>query len=130
MCEWRMILQSVFRRRRVRRVNRESGSIVVLVILAIGMIVGAFLYVAVVGGRVNETLRIPTAADAAALAAATTKARSLNYASFLMMAETVLLPLSDDGETVTHCIGIEDARLGLRDVEDLMPARLALKQSA
>jgi hypothetical protein len=42
----------------------------------------------------------------------------------------VLLPLSDDGETVTHCIAIEDAKLGLRDVEDLMPARLALKQSA
>ena len=42
----------------------------------------------------------------------------------------VLLPLSDDGETVTHCIAIEDARLGLRDVEDLMPARLALRQSA
>ena len=42
----------------------------------------------------------------------------------------VLLPLSDDGETVTHCIAIEDARLGLRDVEDLMPARPALKQIA
>lgn len=42
----------------------------------------------------------------------------------------VLLPLSDDGETVTHCISVEDARLGLRDVEDLMPARLALKQIA
>jgi hypothetical protein len=42
----------------------------------------------------------------------------------------VLLPLSDDGETVTHCIAIEDARLGLRDVEDLVPARLALKRSA
>ena len=42
----------------------------------------------------------------------------------------VLLPLSDDGETVTHCIAIEDARLGLHDVEDLVPARLALKQSA
>jgi hypothetical protein len=42
----------------------------------------------------------------------------------------VLLPLSDDGETVTHCIAIEDARLGLHDVEDLMPARLALRQSA
>ncbi|MEZ5833040.1 MAG: PAS domain-containing protein [Dongiaceae bacterium] len=42
----------------------------------------------------------------------------------------VLLPLSDDGETVTHCISIEDARLGLHDVEDLMPARLALKQIA
>jgi hypothetical protein len=42
----------------------------------------------------------------------------------------VLLPLSDDGETVTHCIGVEHARLGLHDVEDLMPARLALKQIA
>lgn len=42
----------------------------------------------------------------------------------------VLLPLSDDGETVTHCIAVEDARLGLRDVEDLMPARLALRQIA
>jgi hypothetical protein len=42
----------------------------------------------------------------------------------------VLLPLSDDGETVTHCIAIEDARLGLHDVEDLMPARLALRQIA
>jgi len=42
----------------------------------------------------------------------------------------VLLPLSDDGETVTHCIAIEDARLGLHDVEDLMPARPALRQSA
>lgn len=45
------------------------------------------------------------------------------------MAE-VLLPLSDDGETVTHCIGVEDARLGVQDVEDLMPARRALKQIA
>jgi len=42
----------------------------------------------------------------------------------------VLLPLSDDGETVSHCIAIEDARLGLHDVEDLMPARLALRQIA
>ncbi len=42
----------------------------------------------------------------------------------------VVLPLSDDGETVTHCIAVEDARLGLHDVEDLMPARLALKQIA
>jgi hypothetical protein len=41
-----------------------------------------------------------------------------------------LLPLSDDGETVTHCIAVEDARLGVHDVEDLMPARLALKQIA
>jgi hypothetical protein len=42
----------------------------------------------------------------------------------------VLLPLSDDGETVTHCIAIEDSKLGVHDVEDMMPARPALKQSA
>jgi hypothetical protein len=42
----------------------------------------------------------------------------------------VLLPLSDDGETVTHCIAIEDAKLGLLDVSDLMPARHLLRQSA
>lgn len=42
----------------------------------------------------------------------------------------VLLPLSDDGETVTHCIAIEDAKLGLLDVSDLMPARQLFRQSA
>jgi hypothetical protein len=42
----------------------------------------------------------------------------------------VLLPLSDDGETVTHCIAVEDARLGRYDVTDLVPTRLALKQIA
>lgn len=42
----------------------------------------------------------------------------------------VLLPLSDDGTTVTHCIGIEDAKLGLLDVADLMPARHLMRQSA
>lgn len=42
----------------------------------------------------------------------------------------LLLPLSDDGETVTHCIGIEDAKLGLLDVADLLPARHLFRQSA
>lgn len=42
----------------------------------------------------------------------------------------VLLPLSDDGETVTHCIAVEDAKLGLHNVEDLMPARPMFRQSA
>lgn len=41
-----------------------------------------------------------------------------------------LLPLSDDGETVTHCIAIEDAKLGLLDVADLTPARDLYRQSA
>lgn len=42
----------------------------------------------------------------------------------------VLLPLSDDGDAVTHCIGIEDAKLGLLDVADLMPARHLWRQIA
>jgi hypothetical protein len=42
----------------------------------------------------------------------------------------VLLPLSDDGETVTHCIAIEDAKLGLLDVADLTPARERYRQIA
>jgi hypothetical protein len=42
----------------------------------------------------------------------------------------VLLPLSDDGETVTHCISVEDAKLGLLDVADLMPARNVFRRSA
>ena len=42
----------------------------------------------------------------------------------------VVLPLSDDGETVTHCIAIEDAKLGLLDVADLTPARDLFRRSA
>jgi hypothetical protein len=42
----------------------------------------------------------------------------------------VLLPLSDDGQIVTHCISIEDAKLGLLDVADLTPARQLYRQSA
>jgi hypothetical protein len=42
----------------------------------------------------------------------------------------VLLPLSDDGETVTHCIAIEDAKLGLLDAADLTPVRHLYRQSA
>lgn len=43
---------------------------------------------------------------------------------------SVLLPLSDDGETVTHCIGVEDAKLGLLDIADLTPVRERLRRSA
>ena len=42
----------------------------------------------------------------------------------------VLLPLSDDGETVSHCIAVEDAKLGLLDVADLLPARDLFRRSA
>ena len=41
-----------------------------------------------------------TAADATALAAATIKARTLNYSSFILEAETVLLPLLDVAQNI------------------------------
>lgn len=52
------------------------------------------MYVAAVGNRINTTMRLRTAADAAALGAATAKARTMNYAAFTVMAQTILYPLS------------------------------------
>jgi hypothetical protein len=70
----------IWRARRARRRSpRESGSVLVLTLIALGAMFAGFLYVAVVGSRVNENTRIRTAADSAALAAATVKARALNY---------------------------------------------------
>lgn len=65
----------------------------ILTLLAIGAIVGAYLYIAVLGSRAAETTRARTAADATAMAAATVKARTLNYEAFILLADTVLLPL-------------------------------------
>jgi len=95
-----VLLKKLWQRHRHRRAGRQSGSIVILTLLAVSAIVGAFLYVAVVGGRSIETLRIRTAADAAALAAATVKARTLNYASFVLLAESVILPLADVAQNI------------------------------
>lgn len=80
---------------RARRTGqrKRSGSIAVLTLLAIGVVFGAFLYVAVLGSRVIEKTRVQTAADATAMASATIKARTLNYAAFLFLAESVVLPL-------------------------------------
>ena len=83
-----------------RRCDRQSGSITALTLIGLGAILGAFLYVAVVGGRAADTIRVRTSADAAALAAATIKARSLNYTSFLLEAETILLPLLDVAQNI------------------------------
>src|SRR5437762_2136595 len=83
-----------------RRASRESGSITTLTLLAVAVVVGAFFYVAAVGGRINTTMRVRTAADSAALAAATVKARTLNYESFVLTAQSVLYPLSQ----VSHYI--------------------------
>lgn len=83
-----------------RRVDPESGSITTFTMIGAGAVLGAFLYVAVVGGRAAETIRVRTSADAAALAAATIKARTLNYSSFILEAETVLLPLLDVAQNI------------------------------
>ena len=92
---------NVFRGRAAqRRVDPQSGSITSLTLIGAGAILGAFLYVAVVGGRAAETIRVRTAADATALAAATIKARTLNYSSFILEAETVLLPLLDVAQNI------------------------------
>lgn len=95
-----VLLKKLWQRHRHRRAGRQSGSIVILTLLAFSAIVGAFLYVSVVGGRSIETLRIRTAADATALAAATVKARTLNYASFVLVAESVILPLADVAQNI------------------------------
>lgn len=73
--------------------RRQSGSILVLTLLAVGLVAGAFLYVSVIGSRTTEKVRVQTAADATALAAATIKARTMNYAAFVFLANSVLLPL-------------------------------------
>lgn len=88
---------AVARARRPRRLRRagETGSITALTLLALGMIVGAFMYVAVLGNRTAEITRARVTADATAMAAATIKARVLNYESFLLLGETVLLPLAE-----------------------------------
>lgn len=88
-------LRDSFRLRSARRApsRRQRGSILVMTLLGIGVLVGAFLYVAVIGSRAAEKVRVQTAADATALGAATIKARTLNYAAFLFMSESVLLPL-------------------------------------
>src|SRR5438105_808088 len=82
--------------------NPQRGSILILTLLAMGMLAGAFLYIAVIGSRSAETTRARTAADAAAMAAATVKARTLNYEAFILLADTVLLPLGQLSQNIVH----------------------------
>lgn len=83
------------------RASQESGSIAVMTLLAVAAVLGAFLYVAVIGNRVTTAVRVRTAADAAAMAAATVKARTLNYESFVLMAQSVLYPLAQVAHYIT-----------------------------
>lgn len=73
--------------------HSQAGSVLVLTLIAIGLIASVFLYVAVIGSRANETLRARTSADATAMAAATVKAKVMNYEAFILLADSVLLPL-------------------------------------
>jgi hypothetical protein len=82
------------------RTNRQRGSILIVTLLAVGMLTGAFLYISVIGSRSAETTRARTAADAAAMAAATVKARTLNYEAFILLADTVLLPLGQLSQNI------------------------------
>lgn len=79
---------------------RERGSIAVLTLIGIGLVAAAFLYVAVIGSRANEKLRARTAADASALASATVKAKIMNYESFILLADSALLPLGQITENI------------------------------
>lgn len=80
--------------------NPEAGFITALTLIGLGAIIGAFIYVAVIGNQINTKLRLRSSADAAALAGATVKARTLNYTSFSILALTILYPLSQ----VSHYI--------------------------
>src|SRR5688572_21747025 len=81
--------------RRRRPPGGERGSILVLTLFAVGLLVGSILYVGVIGSRVSEVTRARGAAAATPLASATIKARTLNYEAFIVLADTVLLPLGE-----------------------------------
>lgn len=85
-----------------RAQQRQRGSILILTLFAIGMIAGAYLYIGVIGSRSAETTRARTAADASAMAAATVKARTLNYEAFILLADTVLLPLGQLSQNIVQ----------------------------
>lgn len=85
---------------RPRAASRQRGSVLILTLMAMGMIAGAFLYIGVIGSRSAETTRARTAADAAAMGAATIKARTMNYEAFILLADSVLLPLRHVAQNV------------------------------
>lgn len=99
----RDVCQPVARSTQARpaRASKEAGSIAVLTLIAMAALLAAFLYVGVIGNRVTTTVRVRTAADAAALAASTVKARTLNYESFVLMAQSVLYPLAQVAHYIT-----------------------------
>lgn len=89
------VLQKTPSRQKLRspRDPRQRGSITALTLFAFALLTGAFIYVAVIGSRAAETTRARTSADATAMAAATVKAKIMNYQSFLLLAESILLPM-------------------------------------
>lgn len=99
--------------------RRQAGSVAVLTLLAIGAIVGAFLYIAVLGGRAAETTRLRVSADATSMAAATVKAKVMNYEAYVLLADTVLLPL---GQLSDRILG---AQAAAADICEWIPGCMA-----
>jgi hypothetical protein len=80
--------------------RKESGSVSILTLLAFSLIAGVFLYVALLGGRTADTTRVRVAADSTAMAAATVKAKVLNLEAYVLLADTMLLPLAHVVDTI------------------------------
>jgi hypothetical protein len=98
----------------------------VLTLLAIGVLCGAFLYVAAVGSRAAESTRARTAAEATALASATILARVQNYQAFLRLSSEVLRPARWPARELVDTAELLVWRRGLavmqKDLEDAGPA--------
>lgn len=74
--------------------KRELGSVSILTLLSFSLVAGVFLYVALLGSRTADTTRVRVAADSTAMAAATVKAKVLNLEAYVLLADTMLLPLA------------------------------------
>lgn len=83
-----------------RENQRESGSVSILTLLAFSLLAGMFLYVALIGSRTADTTKVRVAADSTAMAAATVKAKVMNMESYVLLADTVLLPLAHVADNI------------------------------
>lgn len=100
----------------------QAGSVSALTLLAVAAITGAFIYIAVIGSRAAETTRVRVSADATAMAAATVKAKVMNYEAFVLMADAVLLPLGHLTERIGPAQGA--ASVGCLLVSTIFPSTL------
>lgn len=85
---------------RLRLRNRERGSVLVVTLLAFVAMAGAFIYIAAIGKRADARQQLHSVGGSAAMAAATIKARTFNYAAYLLLAESLILPLGQVSENI------------------------------